>query len=31
MTGANVLEGIAIRGGDVASSLDKVNQWYAAL
>lgn len=31
MTGANVLEGIAIRGGDVASSLDKVNQWYAGL
>ena len=31
MTGATVLDGLAIRGGDVATSLNKVNDWYAAL
>ena len=31
MTGATVLDGLAIRGGDVASSLDKVDSWYASL
>jgi hypothetical protein len=31
MTGTTVLEGIAIRDEDVASSLNKVNDWYAAL
>ncbi len=31
MTGATVLDGLAIRGGDVASSLDKVDEWYAGL
>jgi len=31
MTGATVLDGLAIRGEDVASSLDKVDSWYASL
>ena len=31
MTGATVLDGLAIRGGDVASSLDKIDTWYAGL
>lgn len=31
MTGATVLDGLAIRGGDVATSLDKVDEWYATL
>lgn len=31
MTGATVLKGLAIRGGDVASSLDRVDSWYAGL
>lgn len=31
MTGATVLDGIAIRGGDVASSLDRIDEWYASL
>ena len=31
MTGATVLDGLAIRGGDVASSLDKVDDWYESL
>lgn len=31
MTGATVLDGLAIRGGDVASSLDQVDAWYAGL
>ena len=31
MTGATVLDGIAIRGGDVSSSLDKIDEWYAGL
>ena len=31
MTGVTVLDGLAIRGGDVATSLDKVDEWYATL
>lgn len=31
MTGATVLEGLAIRGGDVDSSLDRVDAWYEGL
>lgn len=31
LTGATALEGIAIRGGDVASSLDEINTWYEGL
>ena len=31
MTGAKVLKGIAIRGSEVSSSLDKIDAWYAAL
>ena len=31
MTGATVLDGLAIRGADVASSLDKVDSWYEGL
>ena len=31
MTGTTVLDGLAIRGGDVAGSLDKVDTWYAGL
>ena len=31
MTGAAVLEGLAIRGGSVDSSLDQVDAWYKGL
>jgi len=31
MTGATVLDGIAIRGEEVASSLDEIDEWYAGL
>lgn len=31
MTGTTVLDGIAIRGGDVEDSLDQINEWYAGL
>lgn len=31
MTGATVLEGLAIRGGSVDSSLGQVDSWYEGL
>ena len=31
MTGATVLDGLAIRGGDVPFSLGKIDTWYAGL
>lgn len=31
MTGATVLDGLAIRGGEVAGSLDRIDEWYAGL